>query len=227
MDNRYIRNIPALSEAECAAVQGKTVAVIGCGGLGGYLIEFLARIGIGHIRCVDGDVFEESNLNRQLLSTVSLLGANKAASAVKRIQAINPVVQATAYPVFLDPVNARELIAGCDAVLDGLDNLSSRRILADACKESNIPYIFGAIDGWFAQAAICMPGDDLLETLYPKDAVTVGKSALSFTPALCAAMQASLCIRWLTGRKPQTGIVHLADLLSDDYEQVCISKKKQ
>ena len=66
---RYSRNIPALSEAECVALQGKTVAVIGCGGLGGYLIEYLTRIGIGTIRCVDGDVFEESNLNRQLLAS--------------------------------------------------------------------------------------------------------------------------------------------------------------
>ena len=58
---RYSRNIPALSQADCSALQSKTVAVIGCGGLGGYLIEYLTRIGVGSIRCVDGDVFEESN----------------------------------------------------------------------------------------------------------------------------------------------------------------------
>ena len=81
MYHRYIRKIPALSEAECAAFQGKTVAVIGCGGLGGYLIEYLARIGVGSIRCVDGDVFEENNLNRQLLSTPVLLGTSKVTAA--------------------------------------------------------------------------------------------------------------------------------------------------
>ena len=72
----YTRNIPALTAEECMLLSGKQVAVIGCGGLGGYLIEYLARIGIGSIRCVDGDVFEESNLNRQLLSTPSLLGTS-------------------------------------------------------------------------------------------------------------------------------------------------------
>ena len=217
---RYSRNIPALSEAECAVVHGKTVAVIGCGGLGGYLIEFLARVGVGSIRCVDGDVFEESNLNRQLLSTVSLLAASKANTAAERVKAINPHVQVSAFPVFLDETNARELIAGCDAVLDALDNIDARRILANACKMENIPYIYGAIAGWVAQAAVCMPCDDLIEKLYPADAVIKDKSVLSFTPALCASMQAALCVKLLTGKPVETGILHYTDLFYEEYTQI-------
>ena len=64
MQARYERNIPSLTEAESELLRTKKVAVIGCGGLGGYIIEQLARLGIGTIRIVDGDVFEESNLNR-------------------------------------------------------------------------------------------------------------------------------------------------------------------
>lgn len=214
------RNIPALSAEECRLLSGKRVAVIGCGGLGGYLIEYLARIGVGSIRCVDGDVFEESNLNRQLLSTVSLLGAGKAAAAAARIAEINPNVQAQAYPVFLDERNARQLIAGCDAVLDGLDSIPARKILANACAQAHVPYIYGAISGWAAQAALLLPGDRLIETLYPEDTVITDKSVLSFTPALCAAMQASLCVRWLAGRNPETGVLHHADLLWEDYERI-------
>ena len=217
---RYSRNIPALSEAECAVVHGKTVAVIGCGGLGGYLIEFLARVGVGSIRCVDGDVFEESNLNRQLLSTVSLLAASKANTAAERVKAINPHVQVSAFPVFLDETNARELIAGCDAVLDALDNIDARRILANACKMENIPYIYGAIAGWVAQAAICMPGEQLIEKLYPEETVIKDKSVLSFTPALCASMQAALCVKLLTGKPVETGVLHYADLLYEEYTQI-------
>ena len=216
---RYSRNIPALSEAECALLRTKTVAVIGCGGLGGYLIEFLARLGIGSIRCVDGDTFQESNLNRQLLSTVSLLGVNKAEAAADRVKAINPDVQVTAIPVFLDADNAEDLIKDCDAVFDGLDNIHSRRILAQACRSEKIPYIYGAIAGWVAQAAIYMPEDNWIEKLYPEDVVIKDKSALSFTPALCAAMQVSLCTRVLTGRTVQTGKLHYADLLYEEYEQ--------
>ena len=219
---RYSRNIPALSEAECASLRGKTVAVIGCGGLGGYLIEYLSRIGVGTIRCVDGDVFEESNLNRQLLSTASNLGCRKADAAAARIRQINPDVQAQAFPVFLNEANALELITGCDAVLDALDSIDARRILAKACEEANIPYIFGAIAGWVAQAAISMPGDDLIHKLYPEDATIKDKSVLCFTPALCAAMQAALCVKLLTGRKVESGKLHYADLLYEEYEQISI-----
>ena len=217
---RYSRNVPALSETECIALQGKTVAVIGCGGLGGYLIEYLTRIGVGSIRCVDGDVFEESNLNRQLLSSPALLGTGKAAAAAARIREINPHVQAEALPVFLDDANARELIAGCDAVLDALDSIDARKILAKVCAEENIPYIYGAIAGWVAQAAICMPGDKLIEKLYPEDSVIKDKSVLCFTPALCAAMQACLCVKLLTGKPVETGILHYTDLFYEEYTQI-------
>lgn len=217
---RYSRNVPALSETECIALQGKTVAVIGCGGLGGYLIEYLTRIGVGSIRCVDGDVFEESNLNRQLLSSPALLGTGKAAAAAARIREINPHVQAEALPVFLDDDNARELIAGCDAVLDALDSIDARKILAQACAEENIPYIYGAIAGWVAQAAICMPGDKLIEKLYPEGSVIKDKSVLCFTPALCAAMQACLCVKLLTGKPVETGILHYTDLFYEEYTQI-------
>ena len=217
---RYSRNIPALSNEECALLRSKTVAVIGCGGLGGYLIEFLARIGVGTIRCVDGDVFEESNLNRQLLSSVSRLGTKKAVAAAQRAAQINPDVQLQAFPVFLDTANARELITGCDAVLDALDTISARRILANVCKAENIPYVYGAISGWVAQAAVCMPGDELIDKLYPEEAVIKEKSVLSFTPALCAAMQAALCVKLLTGKPVESGKLHYADLFYEEYEQI-------
>ena len=112
------------------------------------------------------------------------------------------------------------LIAGCDAVLDALDSIDARRILAKACAEENIPYIYGAIAGWVAQAAICMPGDKLIEKLYPEDSVIKDKSVLCFTPALCAAMQACLCVKLLTGKPVETGILHYTDLFYEEYTQI-------
>lgn len=217
---RYSRNIPALSEEECVLLRSQTVAVIGCGGLGGYLIEYLSRIGVGSIRCVDGDVFDESNLNRQLLSSVSRLGMSKAAAAAERVKEINPDVQVQAFPVFLDASNARELIAGCDVVLDALDNIDARKTLAKACANQKIPYVYGAIAGWVAQAAICMPGDNLMDKLYPEDTVIRDKSVLSFTPALCAAMQVSLCVKLLANKPAETGVLHYADLFYEEYTQI-------
>ena len=220
MNPRYERNIPALTEAECDILQGKRVLVVGCGGLGGHLIDMLARIGIGSIRVVDGDVFEPTNLNRQLLSEVPLLGVNKAKAAAAKISRVNPDIAVEAVDVFLTEANARRLLLFCDAVLDGLDNIESRRILAKECARAGIPYIYGAVNGWVAQAAISMPDDHLVETLYPKDAALKNKSVLSFTPALCASMQVSLCVKLLVGRPVETGTLYYFDLLNQEFETI-------
>ena len=223
MENRYLRNIPALTEAECQTLVSKKVAVIGCGGLGGHLIELLARIGIGHIVAVDGDVFEETNLNRQLLSYVAALGSGKAAAAQTRVAQINPDVQVTICSEFLNADNALQILTGCDVVMDALDSIEARKILSRACSELGIPLVHGAIAGWVAQAAISMPGDGLVDRLYPDGIAVRDKSVLSFTPALCASMQASLCIKLLTGRPTEPGTLYYFDLLHQEFETIPMS----
>ena len=218
MEGRYARNIPALSGEECRILGGKRILVAGCGGLGGHIIDQLARIGIGHLRVVDGDVFEASNLNRQLLCEMSLLGTEKAQAAADRIRRVNPDVMVDAVTEYLTEANVSALIAGCDAVLDGLDNIPGRRLLAAACERAGIPYIYGAIQGWVAQAAVSMPGDRLIPKLFPEDVEIRDKSVLSFTPALCASMQVSLCVRLLTGRDVETGSIYYYDLLNQEFE---------
>lgn len=220
MEKRYERNLPALSETDCSLLREKTVCIVGCGGLGGYLTEYLARLGIGTIRCVDGDAFDETNLNRQLLSTEKALGVCKAEAAAARVRAVNSDVTAQFIPAFLTEANARGIIEGCDAVLDALDSIPARRILAAACDAARIPYIYGAISGWVAQAGVSLPGDALIEKLYPKDTVLTDKSVLSFTPALCASMQAALCVKVLTGQDVETGVIHYADLSHMEFETI-------
>lgn len=220
MDPRYERNIPALTEAECLILREKRVLVVGCGGLGGHVIDMLARIGVGSLRVVDGDVFEPSNLNRQLLSEVPLLGVKKAQAAADRIARVNPQIQVEAVEEFLTEVNVLDLITGCDAVLDALDNIPTRKLLADACAKAGIPYVYGAISGWVAQAAISMPGDGLIEILFPEEIEIRDKSVLSFTPALCAAMQTSLCVKLLTGRPVAAGTIYYFDLLNQEFEAI-------
>ena len=220
MEPRYVRNIPALTEAECLALRHKKVLVVGCGGLGGHIIDQLARVGIGSIRAVDGDVFEETNLNRQLLSEVPLLGTGKAKAAAERIRRVNPDVSVEAVEEFLTNENAGTLLEGCHAVLDALDNIQSRKILAAACEASGVPYIYGAIQGWVAQAGISMPGDGLIEKLFPEEVEIRDKSVLSFTPALCASLQTSLCVKLLTGRPVETGTLSYFDLLNLEFEMI-------
>jgi molybdopterin/thiamine biosynthesis adenylyltransferase len=220
MQERYARNIPALTAAECARLKGKRVLVVGCGGLGGHIIDQLARIGVGSIRAVDGDVFEETNLNRQLLSNVHLLGISKAKAAADHIADVNPDVAVEAVEDFLTEANAPALIAGCDIVMDALDNVQSRKILASACSEAGIPYVYGAISGWVAQAAVCLPGDDLIAKLFPAEVEIRDKSVLCFTPALCASMQTALCVKLLTGRAVEAGNIYYFDLLNQEFETI-------
>ena len=220
MEERYIRNLGALTEEECAVLRGKTVFVAGCGGLGGYLIEMLLRLGVGEIRAADGDVFEASNLNRQLLSSPSTLGSGKAAAAAARAREINPEVRFAAVSNFVTEENAAELVKGCDAVLDALDNIAARRLLATACAEAGVPLIHGAICGWTAQVAVVMPGDDLIGRIYPEGSRLSSKASLSFTPPFCAAMQTALCTRILTGRPVETGRLYMADLLDMELESL-------
>lgn len=222
MNPRYERNIPALSEAECEILRRKRVLVVGCGGLGGHLIDMLARIGVGFLRVVDGDVFEPSNLNRQLLSEVPLLGVSKAKVAAAKVNRVNPETEVEAVAGFLTEKNARQLLLSCDAVVDGLDNIDSRRILAKECEKAKIPFIYGAVSGWVAQAAVSMPGDHLVETLYPEGVVLKNKSVLSFTPALCASIQVALCVKLLTGRPVETGKLYYFDLLNQEFESIPI-----
>ena len=220
MEDRYLRNIPALTEEECRMLRGKRVLIAGCGGLGGNLINMLSRVGVGNLRIADGDVFEATNLNRQLFSEIPVLGQNKARAAADRVARINPEITIEAVETFLTEENAADLLAGCHIVMDALDNIPGRRMLAAACEKAGIPLVYGAISGWVAQAALSLPGDKLVHTLYPEDVVAKDKSVLAFTPALCASLQASLCVKQLVGRPVKSGTVYYFDLLNQEYETI-------
>jgi len=179
------------------------VCVVGCGGLGGYVIEMLGRIGIGHITAVDGDVFDETNLNRQLLSETNLIGISKAKVAFDRMQRVNPEIELIPVNAYLDSQNGKDIIKGHDVVVDALDNAPSKMLLKDICGKLGIPLVHGAIGGWYGQVACVFPGDNTLDMLY-KDLDSEGiERELGnppFTPALIASIQASEVIKILIKR---------------------------
>jgi molybdopterin-synthase adenylyltransferase len=145
---RYDRNIKTLTPDENESLKTKRVCIIGCGGIGGYVIEMLARIGIGHITTVDGDIFEESNFNRQLLSDEKSLGIKKAERAKMRIKDINSEVEVTAIAEKLTIENGEGILKGHDVVVDALDSVEARFLLQNLCEKLNIPMVSGAIGGW-------------------------------------------------------------------------------
>ncbi len=199
-DPRYIRNENMLSPAENKSLGKFRVAVAGCGGLGGYITEMLARLGIGHLTLIDGDVFEASNLNRQLLSLPGNLGKPKAVEAGKRVNLVNPGTSVDIKQVMLNRDNAGEILRGHDIVCDALDNIKTRKILEETATDLGIPMVFGAIAGWYAHIGSIMPGAGMLDKLYPEGE---GKGAEkdmgnpSFTPALAASIQVAETLKIL------------------------------
>jgi molybdopterin/thiamine biosynthesis adenylyltransferase len=203
---RYERNYGIISFSEQIQLLRSTIAVVGCGGLGGNIIELLARLGIGNLVIVDGDIFHESNLNRQLLSTEKNIGKGKAETAVKRIKHINSSIHTRSYSQFIDSTNFREIINGVDLAVDALDNISSRIILEKACQMLNIPLIHGAIHGFNGQVSTIFPQDKGFEAIYgsvqryDKKKEMPKVSAPSVTPALVATFQVQEIIKVLLNR---------------------------
>ena len=221
---RYSRNIATLSIEENESLSQRKVCVIGCGGLGGYIIEMLGRLGIGHITAVDGDVFEESNLNRQILSDVEMLGSKKALAAKMRMSKVNPLVKVDAVTERLIQANGKQILSGADVVVDALDNIDTRLILEALCEELNVPLVHGAIGGWYGQVSTILPGDKLLSRYYAsRDLQGIEKKYgnPSFTPALVASIQVSEVLKLLIGRGELLNkkILHI-DLLRQDYDVI-------
>ncbi len=219
---RYIRNEQMLSREENLRLRDFRVAVAGCGGLGGYIIELLARLGIGHITAIDGDVFDISNLNRQLLSHPGNLGLSKSEQARERIAMINQDVVLTPRHVTITKKNAVSILQNHDIVADALDNISTRRIIADAANKLKIPMVHGAIAGWHAQLATIFPGDHTLDIIYPEGVDKGAESELgnpSFTPAMAASLQVAEILKVLLKKE---GVLRnkllVIDTLRHDYQ---------
>lgn len=168
LSERYSRNIGAITQAEQEALRAKRVLIAGGGGLGGHVLAHMLRIGVGGITLCDFDVFDETNLNRQLLCTLDTLGASKAETAAEYAAAVNPDVRFRALRERLDGDSCRRILPGHDLVIDALDNVESRIELASACREAGLPLVYGAVGGWTLQAAVIMPEHPAkaLERLY-------------------------------------------------------------
>ncbi len=203
LPKRYLRNMSALSEDACAALAGKTVLVAGCGGLGGYVIELLARIGVGRIVALDCDTFDETNLNRQLLATEQTLGMPKAQAAAERAAMVNPLVRVEARVERLGETNAPALVADADCVVDALDDVQARFRLAHACQEEGVPLVYGAVAGWYGQVCTVMPGDLSFVAVYGTSegaGIEKTEGVLPFSAAAVAAFQSAEAVKALTGR---------------------------
>ena len=130
------------------------VAIVGAGGLGSPAALYLAAAGVGQITLIDPDVVSLSNLQRQVLFQTADVGTPKVDRAEQRLKALNPELEVMAHSVGIDAHNARDLLAGCDVILDGCDNFPTRFAVNDASRTLGIPLVSGAVGRWDGQVGV-------------------------------------------------------------------------
>ena len=224
---RYLRNIGTIGLDGQIKLLESCVAVVGAGGLGGTIIELLARQGIGHIIVIDNDRFAEQNLNRQLMSTEKSLGEYKALEAAKRVALINSAVIVTTVLKRLTRKNAASLLRGATVVADGLDNLPSRFAVESACKALGVPLVHGTIAGFCGQLTTIFPEDAGLRCIYgsserfPERGIEARIGNPSATPAVIAAWQVQEIVKIITGiGKPLRNCLLLLDMMEDVADRI-------
>lgn len=199
-------NRGALSAADQARLLSSSVAIIGAGGLGGLAILLLARLGVGSLIVADGDIFEESNLNRQFLATPENISQSKAQVAAAEVARLSALTEVRVHAVWAFEDNLPRILEGADLALDCLDNLRGRYQLEEACQKQGMSYIHAAVAGLEGMLMVVRPGAPGLSALYGPDPAEKINSAESYlgvptpTPALLATLQVAEAMKLLLGR---------------------------
>lgn len=184
---------------------GSKVAVVGLGGLGSISSLYLALAGVGHLRLIDQDTVEVSNLHRQVLYTPDDLHFPKVEVAAKRLQKTNPLVKVEAVSENLNPSNVEKLLSGVDCVVDGLDNMQTRYLINRSCVRLGIPYVFGAAVGLEGNLSVFVsPDTPCLECVLPgveDDFLSTCdvRGVLGATAGIIGTMQAMETIKVVAG----------------------------
>jgi len=211
LNNRYIRNIGTFTQDEQMALFDKKVLVVGCGGLGGFVIESLARIGIKDISIIDGGIFVDNNLNRQILSIEKNIGNSKVLEAQKRIREIDSTISVSAYNSYFDESYQNFMFNEFDIVIECIDDIKLRILLEKYCIVNKVPLIHGAIDGEQGQVA-CIDKKPLLDILYKDFDGKRVNSTPFYTIAAIGAMQISLAVKRLLNKAVKTRGFYYCDL---------------
>ena len=168
--SRYRRQIimPEIGPEGQERLRAATVFLGGLGGLGSVIANYLVAAGIGNLRIVDRDRVEESNLNRQILHWTDDIGAWKSHSAEKKLRRLNPECTITAFVEEIREDTVLDLVGNASVIVDGLDNLRSRKVLNRASLKRRIPYVFGGVEGFNGMVSTFVPGEGpCLECLFP------------------------------------------------------------
>jgi sulfur-carrier protein adenylyltransferase/sulfurtransferase len=213
------------------------VLVIGAGGLGCPVLQYLAAAGVGTIGIADHDQISLSNLQRQTLYTTGEIGQLKSVTASRKLRALNPEITIAAYTEEVTASNVWDLISGYDLVVDATDNFATRYLISDACCLLQKPLVFGAVSQYEGQVAVFGLNDQgqyiSYRDLFPEpprpgevqDCNVAG--VLGVLPGMIGMMQANEVIKYITGiGNGLTGRLLTFNMLTYETMMVELSKGK-
>lgn len=206
--NRYARQtiLPEIADAGQARLTRTHVLVVGAGGLGVPVLQYLAGAGVGRITLVDGDTIAEHNLHRQPLYRMDQIGQSKARAAADALAALNPEVRVTPVPKMLDPANAPAMVAAADLVLDCADTFAASLTLSDACRDQGRPLITASALARAGYVAGCSGGSPSLRAIFPdlpeRGATCATAGVMGPVVGALGALQAQMALSVLLGLTP-------------------------
>ena len=236
---RYSRHliIPSFNISGQRKLKESKVLVVGTGGLGAPLLQYLTAAGVGTIGMVDFDAVDESNLQRQVLFSVEDVGKSKVKVAAKRLKTLNPHIHFNTYEVQLTSENALDIIRDYDVVADGTDNFPTRYLVNDACVILGKPNVYGSIFRFDGQVSVFnhinTKGEqgpnyrDLFPAPPPPGLVPscAEGGVLGVLPGIVGSLQANEVIKVITGvGEPLSGKLFLFDALTFETRTVNIPK---
>ena len=209
-----------------------TVGVIGAGGLGCPAIQVLAGAGVGHIKVIDGDRVEISNLPRQYLHFTSDIGEFKVDSVKKKVEAMNPDVKLETFRSFLTKENIKDFLTGCTAIIEASDRIGTKFLVNDACVHFHIPFVVAGVVQYYGQFLVVIPGETacyrcvfnepIPEKLVPSCS---GAGVLGSAPALGGVLQANEIIKTILGIKSGfPGHLFSFDLLKGAFDFITLNR---
>jgi adenylyltransferase/sulfurtransferase len=197
---RYQRQIMLFGEAGQEKLKAAQVVIAGAGGLGCPVATYLAVAGVGHIKIIDHDTVERTNLNRQILHWEMDIGVAKTDSAGEKLRAVNPGIEVEAVRVTINEETAPGLVRDADAIVDAMDNYPTRYLLNHLACQFGIPLFHGAIRGFDGQATTIVPGKTAcLSCIFPKAPPKEIFPVVGVTPGIIGMIQANEVLKYLLG----------------------------
>ncbi len=208
MSGRYVRQtvLPEVGDAGQARLAAASVLIIGAGGLGCPVMQYLAGAGVGCLAIVDHDVVDETNLHRQPLYAMADVGNPKVKVARAALLRFNPDLRVDVHAERLTPQNAARLVATADVVVDAADSFAVTYILSDACQAAAKPLVSASVIGMTGYAGAFCGGGPSYRAVFPEVSVDGGTcdtvGVIGTAVAVLGGLQAHLALHLLLGLEP-------------------------